>query len=78
MKNKDISVTEFKAHCLELIGNVNKEKVSITLTKHGKPCAQVIPINNDVEELFGCLKGTVTENGDILEPLDVIWDADHD
>lgn len=39
----DISVTEFKAHCLDLIRQVEKGGAAITIKRHGKAVARLTP-----------------------------------
>jgi prevent-host-death family protein len=65
-----VSVSEFKATCLELLSEVQRTGEPILITKRGKPLAQVTappPLklkNNGV----GCMKGTVHIHGDIVAP----------
>lgn len=66
---------KFKAQCLQLMDEVHEKHISITITKHGKPIAKLVPIEEDSIDTFGCLKGTVTIQGDIVAPIDVEWDA---
>jgi len=39
----DISVTEFKAHCLDLIRRMEKGGAPITIKRHGKVVARLTP-----------------------------------
>jgi prevent-host-death family protein len=39
----DISVTKFKAHCLDLIRKVEKGNRSVLIKRRGKPVACLIP-----------------------------------
>ena len=39
----DISVTEFKAHCLDLIRSVEKSGQPVTIKRHGKVVARLTP-----------------------------------
>ncbi|MHB1948307.1 MAG: type II toxin-antitoxin system Phd/YefM family antitoxin [Gammaproteobacteria bacterium] len=66
---------QFKAKCLQLMDEVKEKHISITITKHGKPVAKLVPIQEDTEDFFGCLKGTVSIRGDIVSPIDVNWEA---
>lgn len=66
---------QFKAKCLQLMDEVKEKHISITITKHGKPVAKLVPIEEGTEDFFGCLKGTVSIRGDIVSPLDVNWEA---
>ena len=38
----DISVTEFKHHCLEIIRSVEKSGKRITITRRGRPVARLV------------------------------------
>ena len=39
----DISVTEFRAHCLELIRQAEQGGEVVEITRHGKPVARLTP-----------------------------------
>ena len=67
---------KFKAQCLQLMDEVKEKHISITITKHGKPVAKLVPIEEGEEDFFGCLKGTVTIQGDIIAPIDIKWEAE--
>ena len=74
-----IPVTQFKAHCLEIIETVQRKRTPVVISKHGKPVAKLIPMDTEpVPSLLGSMKGTVREIGDIISPIDVEWDADRD
>ncbi len=66
---------KFKTQCLQLMDEVKQKHISITITKHGKPVAKLVPIEESEEDFFGCLKGTVTIQGDIVAPIDVEWET---
>ena len=70
-----IQAGEFKAKCLELMDQVKHKHISFTITKHGKPVAKLVPIEAAPIDVFGCLKGTVTIKGDLVDPIDVTWEA---
>jgi prevent-host-death family protein len=68
---------EFKAKCLKMMDDVQKRHLRITVTKHGKPVAEVVPVVPfSRKSAFGILAGTATINGDIVGPLDEAWEAD--
>ena len=64
---ESLSVSKFKATCLAVLDDVKKQKKRIIITKRGEPIAEVIPYNNDKEEI--ALKDTVTFVGDIISPV---------
>jgi len=70
-----IQAGDFKAKCLQLMDEVNEKHISIIITKHGKPVARLMPIDETPIDFFGCLKDTVTIKKDIIAPINVSWDA---
>ncbi len=73
---RQIPAGEFKARCLKLMDEVRSRRTSVTITKRGKPVARLVPADDAPPALFGFLKGSVTVKGDIIEPVDVTWEAD--
>lgn len=65
----EISVSEFKKHCLSIMEAVYQNHSSFVITKRGKPIAEVKPLLNKEKEFksaYGLLKGCMTEKGDIV------------
>lgn len=63
----DITVTQFKATCLGVIDKVQKEKSRVTITRHGKPAAELIPVLvSSPGKLFGRSKESTHISGDLL------------
>jgi prevent-host-death family protein len=71
----DISAAQFKAECLKLMDLVEKTREPITITKHGRPVAQLAPVPADEDSLFGYMKDTLKIEGDVMAPLDEEWSA---
>jgi len=78
MNYKTISAGEFKAKCLKIMDYVNESHQVVIITKHNIPVARLTPISDEVKDVFGCMKNTVTIQEDILAPVDVSWNATHD
>lgn len=77
--NAAIPITEFKAHCLEIVETVRRKRSSVVISKHGKPVARIVPIDSEAApSLYGSMKGTVRILGDIISPIAVEWDANRD
>ncbi len=55
---------------------VNLTGQEITITKNGKPVAILKPYRTPARTIFGLHKGRVKSNDDLIEPLDVQWDAE--
>lgn len=74
MKHRVVSATEFKAHCLQLLDEVNEGGGTITVTKRGKPVATVGPAaNRNWKSPAGILAGKVKIAGDIVN-TGLVWD----
>lgn len=70
-----IAAGEFKAKCLQLMDEVNKTHVAITITKHGVPVAKLVPVDEEPITLFGAQRGVISIQGDIISSIDAEWDA---
>jgi prevent-host-death family protein len=73
-KSLTVPATEFKAHCLELMDRVRVTGLRITVTKHGKPVAQMVPIVEKREPLFGSLPVKII--GDIVGSTGERWESE--
>lgn len=71
-----ISAGKFKAICLQLMDEVNENHEEIVITKHGKPVAKLVPVQEGKKSLFGFLKNSVVIKGDIVGPTGIQWNAD--
>jgi prevent-host-death family protein len=67
---------EFKAKCLGLLDEVQQTRKEIVITKHGKPVAKLVPINDTPPSIIGRMKGTGEILGDIIEPTGEEWFAE--
>jgi prevent-host-death family protein len=73
-----IGAAEFKAHCLRILDEVQRTGEPVTITKRGKPVAEVKPVQTEKRvPLFGCMKGKISILGDIDSPAyDGPWNAE--
>ncbi|GJQ57542.1 MAG: type II toxin-antitoxin system prevent-host-death family antitoxin [Candidatus Scalindua sp. AMX11] len=72
-----IAAGEFKAKCLKLMDDVQKNHEDIIITKYGKPIAKLTAIENKTPKpLFGFLKNSVIITGDIITPTGEKWYVD--
>ena len=65
---KTIPAGEFKVHCLAIMDEVQAKREAVVITKRGKPVAKLVPLTKDKDEIFGFLKGKVTDVGDAVSP----------
>ena len=71
-KPKNVPAGRFKAECLAMLDRVAEAHEVYIVTKHGRPVAQVAPI----EETRSSLRGSVTIVGDIVSPVLDDWDVE--
>lgn len=71
-----IKASEFKAKCLKLMDVVAETGQELIISKNGRPVARLVPYHRKPESLFGIDKAKLEILGDIIEPLDVEWEAD--
>ena len=66
---KEVSVSKFKATCLELLRDVAETGEPILVTKRGEPIAEVRPPHSKgPNSLYGCMKGRGKILDDITSP----------
>lgn len=70
-----IRASEFKVKCLELMDEVSETGNEIIISKNGRRVARLVPYRKKPESLFGIDAGKIEILGDLIEPLDVEWEA---
>jgi len=65
---KKIGAGAFKANCLAIMDEVQAKRVTVVITKRGKPVAKLVPIDGQKDDIFGFLAGKVTIVGDVVSP----------
>ena len=71
-----IKASEFKAKCLHLMDEVNHTGKEILITKNGKPVSILKPYKSVPKTLYGLHRGKLQSNDDLIEPVDIKWDAE--
>jgi antitoxin (DNA-binding transcriptional repressor) of toxin-antitoxin stability system len=71
-KPRTLSVTEFKAKCLQIFENLDAE--GIVIEKRGRPVAKVVSIRPTNTDWIGSMKGKIKIHGDIMS-TGIKWDA---
>jgi len=67
---------QFKARCLKLMDEVAEQHREVVITKYGKPVARLVPVEEEVPDSFGALRGSVVYHDDIVAPDHEPWDED--
>ena len=73
---REVGAAEFKARCLELMNEVERLGTEITITKHRKPVARLVPARAATQRFCGSLAGMILFEGDLVSPTGVRWTAD--
>lgn len=73
--SRRIKASEFKAKCLALIDEVARTGAAVTITKNGRPVAELVPHRPCKQNARGILKDELFIEGDIISPIDVEWDV---
>ena len=47
----------------------------VVITRRGRPIARLVPVDDAPASLFGAARGSVKIIGDIIDPIDVKWEA---
>ena len=68
---EQISKTEFKAHALEVLREIERSGKSRIITDHGKPTVEIRKLRQKKQSPLEILKGTVLMYKAFDEPVDV-------
>ena len=77
--SKRIGAAAFKATCLRVIKQMNRDREPVVVTKHGRPVAVVSPVPTDAGRnlVVGAMRGSVLGYdepfGPVADPAD--WSA---
>jgi prevent-host-death family protein len=77
-QKREVGAAEFKAHCLELMDEVDRLGIEITITKHRKPIAKLVPAQAKATRFCGSMKGSILYEGDLVSPIDLPWEAEEE
>lgn len=75
MDKKVVSTSELKARCSEVIRDVVQGRAAVIITRRGRAVAKLVPLDEEPGSLFGFARGSLSVHGDIVEPIDVDWEA---
>ena len=74
-EDRTVNATDFKARCLALIDQVGIDRVPLTITKHGRPVARLVPLDQPTgRSTMGSVR-ILTDNDDDLFSTGADWDA---
>ena len=73
---KIIEASELKIKCLKLMDEVAETGEDIVITRNGRPVSRLVPYWEKPKTLWGIDRGKFEILGDIIEPIDVEWEAE--
>ena len=71
-----VKASEFKAKCLKLMDELSENGGEIVITKNGFPVSRLVPYREKPNSLFGIDQDKIEILGDIVEPLDTVWEVE--
>jgi prevent-host-death family protein len=77
-EHDNVAAGEFKAKCLSILDEVQRQRKEVVILKRGKPVAKLVPVEARSTSFIGSMKGTMEILGDIVSPIDVKWEAEGD
>jgi prevent-host-death family protein len=63
---EQITISDFKTHCLKIIGGAQAHGREYIITKHGEPVARLVPVGSHFRSPRGAWKGLLNIRGDIV------------
>lgn len=76
-RDRTVMASRFKAECLAILDQVEQLKISVTVTKHGRPIARVVPLEES--DTASPMKGSVrlvAEDDEAYYSTGESWDAE--
>jgi len=75
---KMVGAAEFKKNCLRILDEVERSGETVTVTKRGRPVAEVKPVKAaERRSIIGSMQGSAIRIGDILSPAyEQRWNAE--
>lgn len=68
-----ISASDFKATCLEVMDEVARTGVELIVTKHGRPWVRLSAVGKTCDSPWGFLAGSVVRHDDIVSSDEASW-----
>lgn len=74
-KTRQVSASEFRANCLELLDEVQISSTPLVVTKRGRPIVTIFPFDEKRIFPLGYMRGQISIKGDIVGPTGKRWYA---
>ncbi|MGE0423792.1 MAG: type II toxin-antitoxin system Phd/YefM family antitoxin [Reyranellaceae bacterium] len=73
-----MKASECKAKLLAVLDEVEQTREPVTVTKNGRPVAQIVPAVEKPRTLLGALKDSTKIFADLSQPEEPDWDEDRE
>ena len=75
--DRTVMASRFKAECLAILDQVEQLKISVMVTKHGRPIARVVPLEDSdhPQSMTGSVR-LVAETDEAYFTAGEAWDAE--
>lgn len=70
-----MAAEKFKARCLQIMETVRATGCELIITKRNVPIAKLCAFGMKETSLFGRMRGTAHQKGDLLKPIDEVWNG---
>ena len=67
--------SRFKAECLAVLDQVEQMRISVTITKHGRPIARVVPLDDKLRSTVGSVR-LIAEDDAAYYSTGESWDVE--
>jgi prevent-host-death family protein len=75
MGKNSVTASELKVKSAQILERVVQSRTPVIITRRGRAIARLVPVDEAPPSLFGIARGSVTVLGDIVNPIDVSWEA---
>jgi prevent-host-death family protein len=65
---KKMAAGAFKTNCLKVMDEVQAKRVTVLITKRGKPVAMLVPVKAETDDIFNFFAGKGKIVGDVVKP----------
>ena len=74
---RTVMASRFKAECLAILDQVERMRISVTVTKHGRPVARLVPLD-DAESASATMGSVhlIAEDDEAYYSTGEDWDAE--
>jgi prevent-host-death family protein len=76
--DRTIMASRFKAECLAILDQVERMRISVTVTKHGRPIARVVPLDDGERRSTMGSVHLVAQDDEAYYSTGERWDAEAD